>query len=64
MKVPCAYWTNGLGEDCSSQVHATFQTEEGTMIVVKNWRRQFSGDRTPYEVRAESECEVRYEDLD
>lgn len=63
MKVPCARWQNNLGEDCTSQVYATFRTEEGTMIVVKNWRRQFSGDATPYEVRIESECEITHEEL-
>lgn len=58
MKVPVAYWLNGLGEECSSPVFATFIEPEGTMAVVRNWRSR------EYEVRLIDELtDVRSEEL-
>lgn len=54
MKVPVAYWMNGLGEDCSSQVYATFLDDGGQAIVVKNWRSN------EYQVLLEDDVRIEF----
>ena len=41
--VSVAYWTNGLGEEMSSRVHAYWQHGDGEFIVVHDWREGTRG---------------------
>lgn len=41
--IEVAYWTNGLGEEMSSRVHARFEHGEAAFLVVHDWREGMRG---------------------
>ena len=41
--LPIAYWTNGLGEEMSSRVHAYWRHGETEFVAVHDWREGTRG---------------------
>jgi hypothetical protein len=42
-RIKVAYWTNGLGEEMSSRVHAEFTQGQTAYIVLHDWREGSRG---------------------
>ena len=58
MRVPVAYWNNGLGELCDSRIFAQFIGDDGTLYLVV-----FAPRVREHIVIEASEAEITFEEM-